>query len=259
MNASAYSNESIKAKALIDQASSDMQDMISKQIPVSRANESLQEAIQIYAAQLALEDTKGNADYKLVEDYASTVSAIKANATKANDELKIFLASYNDAKKDTNLSAMDDTYNAIIASFNEQRFEDTLTLIDKGYTQISDIQSSQTSLKLFYETTSRSIKQFIQDNWKTISITLAIIIIILAISCTSIRRFRVRSKINHLTLQKATLNELIKKMQTEYFKSKKISETEYQVKTKRFKEMIRDVDRQIPLLKEKLFKLEKKK
>lgn len=58
-----------------------------------------------------------------------------------------------------------------------------------------------------------------------------------------------------MQIQKGILSELIKKLQTNYFKDKKISETEYKVKLEAFKEMIRDLDRKIPLLREKLIKI----
>ena len=51
----------------------------------------------------------------------------------------------------------------------------------------------------------------------------------------------------------------MKKLQSGYFKTKNISETEYYSKTDRFKEMVRDIDRQIPLLKEQLISVEKEK
>jgi len=48
-------------------------------------------------------------------------------------------------------------------------------------------------------------------------------------------------------------------MQEGYFKTKKLSESEYNIKLKKFKELIRDIDRQIMVLKEDMFKFEKKK
>ena len=167
VSAITYSNESQVAKMLIDNATQDIHLMEEKNIPTSRANEALQQAIQLYKAQLALENQKKEADYKLVTSYAEEVFQIKSISFKAQDELNVFLESYNSAKDDFNLSEMDPEYNAIIKSFSDERFEDTPDLIDKGYQKLSDLQASQTTLKLFYDTTSRSIKQFAIDNAKS--------------------------------------------------------------------------------------------
>ena len=257
VHASALSNESIQAKKAIDKASSDIREMQLRDIPIARANESLQEALQLYAAQLALEDTGSSGNYKVVLNDAQKVSNIKEAAIKASDELRIFNVAYIEASKETNLSEMHQQYDEIQKSFNEERFEDTSDLINKGYKSISDIQASQTSLKLFYDTTSNTLKKFFTDNWIKILIIALAAIIALVIFWTTIKKLGVNSKIRHLMLEKDTLNSLIKKMQGDYFKSRTISETEYRVKTERFKEMIRDIDRQIPLLKEELVKLEK--
>ena len=66
-------------------------------------------------------------------------------------------------------------------------------------------------------------------------------------------------KFNHLMTQKKALNTLIQNMQKSYFKTKKLSETEYTIKLKKFKELIRDIDRQIIVLKEEMFKVKKKR
>ena len=66
-------------------------------------------------------------------------------------------------------------------------------------------------------------------------------------------------KFNHLMTQKKALNTLIQNMQKSYFKTKKLSETEYTIKLKKFKELIRDIDRQIMVLKEEMFKTKRRK
>ena len=68
-----------------------------------------------------------------------------------------------------------------------------------------------------------------------------------------------RIKLNNLFIQKRAINKLLKNMQEGYFKTKKLSKSEYNIKLKKFKELIRDIDRQIMVLKEDMFKFEKKK
>jgi len=68
-----------------------------------------------------------------------------------------------------------------------------------------------------------------------------------------------RMKFNHLMTQKKALNTLIQNIQKSYFKTKKLSKTEYTIKLKKFKELIRDIDRQIMVLKEEMFKTKRRK
>lgn len=253
------SNESIQAKESLSQAEKDITEMAEKNIPISRVNETYQEALQLYSAQLALEEKGGRADYKLVISYTSDINSIKKTAIQASDELIIFKDTYEEAEKHANLSEMQEEYNSILLSFKDERFEDTLELIKKGYDRISEIQSSQTALNSLYLATSRSIKNFFIKNWIKITIFCSVILFLILIFWNNFKKLMFRIKLNNLFIQKRAINKLLKNMQEGYFKTKKLSESEYNIKLKKFKELIRDIDRQIMVLKEDMFKFEKKK
>lgn len=254
----ALGEEAIQADKAIKDAKSCLDKMISKDIPVNRANESLNEAIQLYEAQLALEKRGGKSEYKLVTEFANETCQVQEISQKAKDELEVFLETYIESNKTINLSAMDGMYFEIINSFREERFEETISLIDDGYEKLSEIEASQTAFNLFYTTTTRTIRNFLIENWIKISAGFAITIILLMIFWKSLKILKIKLKIRALRIEKETLKGLIKNLQYNYFETKKVSETEFRVKLNKFKEMIRDVDRQIPLLKEEIEKINKK-
>jgi len=69
----------------------------------------------------------------------------------------------------------------------------------------------------------------------------------------------IENKINNLELRRKTLQGLMKKTQLDYFQNGIISEGNFNLRTKKFAEFIRDIDREIPLLKEDLVKINRKK
>lgn len=257
-NISSISNESITAEREIINANFSIINMQNQGIPIKRVTESYNEAWQIYTAQKELEESKKNADYKIVFEKINEVKDIREKAIKARDELIIFNETYFNVKKTTNLSEMKGDYNKIIKSYKEERFEETPKLINKGYDKISEIQASQTTFNLFYSTTTKTIKNFLKKHWKEISISTAVILLILFMFQKAISRFIIKKKLKHLYLRKKTLNHLIKENQKRYFKKGNISKEEYDLKIKKFNEILRDIDRQIPLLKEKRAKVNKK-
>ncbi len=248
------SNESIQAKESLNQAKKDISEMTEKNIPIKRVNETYYEALQLYSAQSALEEKASKADYRRIIEYVSEINSIKKISIEANDELKIFIEAYKNARKNTNLSEMQEEYNQILLSFNEERFEETLKLIKDGYDRISEIQSSQTAIKLFYISTQKTIKNFLAKYGLKIVVIICISLIILLIFQDRLKKLKRKRKFNNLTIQKKAINHLIEDMQKSYFKTKKLSETEYNIKLKRFKEFIRDIDRQLMVLKEEMFK-----
>lgn len=251
------SNESVQAKDSLSQAEKDIIEMVERNISIARVNETYQEALQLYSAQLALEEKGGRADYKLVLSYTSDINSIKKTAIQASDELTIFKETYVEAEMHANLSEMREEYDSIILSFKDERYEDTLELIKKGYDRISEIQSSQTALNSFYSATSRTIKNFFIKNWLKLLIICSVILFLILVFWNNFKKLMFRVKLNNLFIQKKAINRLLKNMQESYFKTKKLSESEYNIKLKKFKELIRDIDRQIMVLKEDIFKFKR--
>ena len=254
---SAQSNQSMNASSAIADAQKKMDVLVLRAIPTARANDSLNQAIQLYAAQFALENTGKQADYTVVFRYLNDFSTINENALKAQDELTVFNKVLANDSKDYNFSSMNDQIVELNISFTEQRFEDTLTLVNQAYDKMYEIESGQTKLDLFYSTATKTLKQFFIDNWKEISIIFAILIISIIIFWKSINTWNIKKKIRALQIQKDVLVDLIKKLQYSYFKKGTISETEFNTRLGTFKEITRDLDRKIPLLKEDLAKISK--
>jgi len=255
----ALSETAIASEKLIEQARENVFQLQLKGIPFARANESLQEAMQIYSAQIALENLGRSAKYDLVEKYANEVFSIKENAINANDELRIFLWSYSESNRSFDLTEFQPFYQNILNSYYEERFEETVELINEGYDKLSEIESKQTTLNLFYAQTTRSIKDFVYNNKYQISVISLTAIILILIFWKTFTLFKVRRQLNYLNLRKTTLHNLIKNLQKDYFVNGSISEVEYFTKLKKFEELIRDIDRQIPLLNEELVKLKTNK
>jgi len=252
------SNESIQAKEGLGQAEKDILEMMENNISINRVNETYQEALQLYSAQLALEEKGKKADYKLIIKYTSDIGSVKKTALQAKDELEIFSEIFNEVGENTNLSEMHGEYDQIISSLSDERFEDTIKLIKTGYERISEIQSSQTAINAFSNAISKTIKNFFIRNWLKLIIIFYIVLILLLIFWSSLKKLKVRLRFNLLITQKKSINNLLKEMQNNYFKTKKISEADYRIRLKKFKELIRDIDRQVMVLKEEMFKLKMK-
>jgi len=255
--ASAMSNESIQAKELLDEAGQSLSGMEKRNISIVRVDELFQEALQLYEAQVIYERAHKDARYSQVIDNSEEIIKIRNDAFRAQDELKIFLEAYDSYVEKINLSEMDEEYNNIISSFEDELFENTIELIAEGYERLSEVQSSQTTLRLFYSTTSRTLKSFLEEHWLKLVIGFLVIIIAIVILWTTIQRLRIRHKLKELTIRKETIKKLIKKLQYNYFERKSVSALEYKIKLNKFTELIRDIDRQVPLLKEEMLKLGK--
>jgi len=100
---------------------------------------------------------------------------------------------------------------------------------------------------------------FFTNNWLKITIICSIAFFLILIFWNNIKKLMLRIRFNNLIIQKKAINKLLKNMQESYFKTRKISESEYKVKLKKFKELTRDINRQIMVLKEDILKLGNKR
>jgi preprotein translocase subunit SecG len=262
INSVLATNDSLESEQLLEQAERDYLVIEEKGLPLNKINDTLNDAKLLYYSQIALENSTNfyqKPDYKLVNEYAIKVSKLKELILKTNDELIVFLDIYSIASQESDLSDMDSEYDEIVRSFEEERFEDTLNMIPNGYNRISEIQASQTTLRIIYLTTSRSIKTFLYKYWFKIVIILFISALLLLIFWRTIRKYKLNKKLKNLKFEKESINELIKKAQKNYFKDSSLSQRQFKIKIKRFKEIERNIEIDIIQLKESLFKINKKK
>lgn len=226
-----------------------------RDIPSSRANESLEQALQIYLSQLYFERKGSSSNYNLSNKYSLEVCEISKTAFKAQDELILFNSSWQESAERFNLTSIFNIYSDIVKSFEQERFEETISLIDKGYTEISNFESSQTMINLFYENTKKSLIQFLINNWKKMAISFFIFIFIFLILKKPFLIWKLNKDLKNVELRKLSVNNLVKRSQDNYFKKKNISELEYTTKINTFGKIRRDLDKQSSIIKEKIHKL----
>lgn len=254
--AAAASEDTSKAKDLLDTAEKNMDEMARQGLPVIRYNDTFIVAEQMYEAQAALEKSGGRPSYQLVYEKISELDGIRQNAFKNMDEIKALEAAISQtAGIDKN--PVLEIYNEALTDFNSERYEESLKLIDRAYKKISELEATETKVKAFYEATTKGIMSFLGENWKEITVILSAFAVAAAFVYGRAARWLIKRRIRLLEMRRESVRSLIAKAQKEYFDRGKISETSYIIKTKKYSELIRDINRQIPLLKEELAKKEK--
>jgi hypothetical protein len=247
------------AKENISKAEICIETMKNRSINISRANESLSQALQIYDAQIYLEQKGNLVKYDLVNKYASQVCEIMKFALQAQDEFFLFNETWYSSAKKFDLSPINGTYKKIINSFYNERFEETIELINEGYKTLSEFESSQTMLTLFYESTKKNFKNFIINHYKEILKFFIFLVISFLLSFNFLRKKIIKKWIKDLKIREISLDNLLKKTQYNYFKQKTMSEIEYKTKIEVLGKIKRDLDKQLLIFEEKLKKIESNK
>jgi hypothetical protein len=245
-----------KSLVCLAESTTTLNSMVDAGFNVQRVNDTLRQANGMFEAQNALKDSGRQGNFSLVIEYCSEISQISRSAFQARDELSALQRFYEESlSKEMNTSIIDATIAEIEGEIRSERYEKVTPLVDEGYTQIINIKSENTALNLVYQTTSKTIKSFFYNNWKYLSVGLGALLFLFLLFKNTLSQWWIRRQIDSLESRKDTLKDLIRQTQKDYFEGGKISEATYTIRIKKFGELIRDIDRQIPLLQEQLIKV----
>jgi len=247
------------AASCINESYAIINEMIVNGFNITRINDSLKNAESFYSSQIILMEKKKKYDFSVILPYCEEIKSIRESALESRDELNALTRFYNSSVvPGMDVTEIDKTILEIRDEISNERYEQVRPLVDKAYSDIITLKSSYTALNVFYKSTTRNLKTFLLKTWKVLVSVFALLLIAFLAYRIKIMRWINEWKIEQLKTRKKTLKDLIMKTQTDYFQNGKIPEGEYNIKTKKFSEMILDIDRQIPLLQERAVKLGRK-
>lgn len=247
-----------KAKMCLNNSQKIVTELNNSNFSIVRANDLLKTAETLFYSHKILMEKNQDYNFSFVLDICDQISILKENAFSSKDSFLSLSNFYNDTfdgKIDT--SSVDKMMFVIQKEISNERYELVPSLINSAYEEILKVKYENTSLKLFYASTTRGLGNFFKNN---LPFTMSIFVILLCILIfykTAITRFELKRKLRRLELRRGSIRNLIKKAQKDYFKNGTISEADYAIRAENFGEMIRDIDRQIPLLKEEIMQLMK--
>lgn len=256
-NASNYtfSRQYYDALEGLRQANKSLRTMASAGFPSLRSRDLYLVAEQWLNGQAALELAGERGDYKFVNEKAGEIASIEKGAFSTSDELNALSYRINRTGTDVNTSEALELQAQARREFADGRFEEAQLLVDSAYEKITQAEAEATRSRALLESTRRTLEVFLEENWQKIALMIAALAILFFLFQKRIRRFMVNAKIRALTAERGVLESMVKALQTDYFDSGKVNELSYHIKTKKFGDLIRNINRQLPLLKEELKKL----
>ncbi|MCX6772223.1 MAG: hypothetical protein NTV88_00425 [Candidatus Micrarchaeota archaeon] len=250
-----YSSQYYSALAGLQEANQSVQNMKNAGLPYAQSQDLYTSALQSFYGQAALETQKEKADYGFALSNTAQIKNIALQATGVSDELKALDTRLAGVAPEINITAANADAAAAHKEFTDGRFAEAKPLINSAYDKAVQAEAEATRSKALLESTRRTLEVFLQDNWQTIAAVVAAAAIIFFIFQKQIRRFTINAKISALTAERGVLEGMIKGLQKDYFEDGKINELSFHIKTKKYGDLIRNINRQLPLLKEELKKL----
>ncbi len=204
--------------------------------------------LEFYSGQVALE-ANGTQSYTDIIKRADEITKVRNEAFDAKQRLRgLELRMQN-----TNIDKAEPMklYFAAEQDIQSERYEEAKIKIEQAYAKVADLEARQSTGRVIADIT-KSTGQRLLELWKEVLIAAAIISAAVFLSYNKIAIYLLQRKMRSLEAEKKTLESLIKETQEHYFHSGKMAETTYHININKFGEMIRDIERQLPLLREQI-------
>ena len=246
LSGAAYADVRDDAFAALGKAEQYMQEMQAMNFSVARVNDTLVEAKYLFEAQELINRSGGKPDFSIVMQKVGVVEQVRKDALNTYDELVALEKHVADIKENNTLVQ---SYLAEARDeFANERYEQARSKIEETYKKISEQQALTTKLATALDASQRNIASFFANNWPGLTAGSAAFVVFVLFFGNRFRVYRIKRKIKYLDMEKGLIVDLIKETQSLYFDKGKIPEDTYVVRIKKFGELIRDIERQIPLL-----------
>lgn len=255
MSAAATGQTAEEALNSLNEAEEAVEEMNSSDIPVQRVSDILSTANKSYKSQLERNRSGKESDYSEVISRVESIKEIRRGAFRVKDQLDILRSRMDELEnQDLNLSEAKRGLREAEREFADERFERSMENIDQTYQEISKAQSAVTQAQAFASATRDKFQTFLVNNWKRLLAAMVIVSVFSYLVYKEYRIYSLKKKKQSLEQKREVLQDLIAETQNKYFQKNDMAESAYNTRTDKYGEMIRDINRQIPLIDEDLAK-----
>lgn len=218
-------------------------------IPTTRVSDLYRRANATFVGQNASADP----DYSKVTAIVERMRGIEETAFRVHDELGLLNETVRELRAEgLNTSDVEDHYRAARIAFRGERFETAAEEVDATREAVSNARAVSTRVQAFSEAARGDIASFVDRNRWTLLGGLLLLAVVTVGGYRELHAYRLLKRKERLEHRKAVLEDLIAESQQAYFEEGEIAEETYRTRMDRYGEMVRDINRQIPVIEEEL-------
>lgn len=198
----------------------------------------------MYASQVSSE----NPDFSSLHARFKELSSLRDLAFEMSDEILVLEMRLEQEELD--MSSVYPFIDRARADLVAERYENINSHIIGGYAEIDSVNALSTRAGVLLAASRDRVEVFFERYAVILLMSVFSVVILFFVARTPLRLFRIRSRIRRLFLEQEVVRDLIKKAQKEYFEEQSLAESQYQVRIAKYGDLLRDINRQIPLLRE---------
>ncbi|MFA6907663.1 MAG: hypothetical protein WC263_02445 [Candidatus Micrarchaeia archaeon] len=248
----AYGAKHNETLSQLNAANASISKMAQDGLPSQNAADLYGLARQWFDGQEAIELSGGRPKYDFTLQKIAEISDLVQGTYRVNDDLEALSGRMAAADAGADLASTKSLYAEAAREFKDGRVERAKTLINQAYDEVTSAESQAVHSRTIGESARRTIENFLADNWKTIAYAALALLVIFFLFQKQIRKAMVNARMRALLRERGVIESMLKSLQRDYFEKKNVTDLTYRVKTKKYGDIIRNINRQLPLLKEEL-------
>jgi len=223
-------------------------------LATTRVRDTVQLAENIFEATALKEQSGQIVDYSVANEKADEAIALSQKAFQAKDELAVLKESIDAIGEGIDVSPVIEIYELGIQELKDQRYELAIVKVEEAYEKLVEIQSVEARTSAMYSAASKNITTFLIENRLLLAALIGGPLALYLMFKDKIKTYTLERKIDGMNVEISVLQSQIKKSQKEYFVDGTMPESTYGVREKVYGEMIRNLNRDIALIKEEIEK-----
>jgi len=186
-------------------------------------------------------------NYSIVIEYTNKINERLPVAFSIHDSLSVAKKNINDSRISENTKKI---FEKARIAFYEDRYEEAKSLIEELKAAIEKDKSENSGIVGL----RRNALNFFQRYWLFIIIVVIVFSIVGYFAYKKIEIKILKNKIKKMKAEKTALSQLVINNQTERFKENKISAFVYNIRSKKYKEKLQEIEQELPVLEARLRK-----
>jgi hypothetical protein len=145
-------------------------------------------------------------------------------------------------------SGSSDSLDAAKSAFGEERYEDAASYVQEGNARLDEGIAGASNLRLL---AARS-RDFVDENKYYMLAALFVLVVFMLLLWSLLARRKLLVEIGKLKAEQKAIKSLMKGIQVQRFQKNLMSKSSYDIRLRKYRERLNEIDRRIPVLESKL-------
>lgn len=226
----------------IERAKADIQEMEELGIGTSFVKDELADA----------ENALLEGDYQEVLEKTESISKRKERALSILDSIKALELRIDDVSKIGDTKEAEEKLSEANIFFKNENYAEAEDAIFEGGRLLRQVEDEYSIVEARYSAARDNTISYVKERWMTLAAAALLILAATVVSYSRILKMRDKKTLENMQLERKVLHDLSKKAQTEYFNEMKISQRIYDIKIRKYRELMLKLDEKIPIYEAKI-------